>query len=157
MQNPTIEAILQRRWSEIASVKNSIRGLICFLLLLAGGGLNAQNLEFVDARMVDSKTDTVPTGRIWKVESIVYSQGVTLCPTSSNYINISDSITLNGKGMMVRAQRFSGLHPGWSSQAFSPEFIVWEQKLPMWLPSKTTVAAGRGVMYLSVLEFKKTP
>lgn len=157
MQNPTIEAILKRRWSEIASVKNSISGLICFLLLLAGGGLNAQNLEFVDARMVDSKTDTVPTGRIWKVESIVYSQGVTLCPTSSNYINISDSITLNGKGMMVRAQRFSGLHPGWSSQAFSPEFIVWEQKLPMWLPSKTTVAAGRGVMYLSVLEFKKTP
>jgi hypothetical protein len=101
---------------------------------------------------------TVPRqGRIWKVESIVYSQGVTHCPTSSNYINISDSIMLDGKGTMVRAQRFSGLHPGWSSQAFSPEFIVWEQKLPMWLPSGTRVAAGRGVMYLSVLEFKKTP
>gem|GEM_PF-403347 len=154
---PSMKAILQRRWSERASVKNSIRGLICFLLFMTAGGLIAQNLEFVDARMVDSKTDTVPTGRIWKVESIVYSQGVTHCPTSSNYINISDSIMLDGKGTMVRAQRFSGLHPGWSSQAFSPEFIVWEQKLPMWLPSGTRVAAGRGVMYLSVLEFKKTP
>jgi hypothetical protein len=157
MQKPTMKAILQRRWSENATVKSSSMRLIFLLLLLAAGGLNAQNLEFVDARMVDSKTDTVPTGRIWKVESIVYSQGVTHCPTSSNYINISDSIMLDGKGTMVRAQRFSGLHPGWSSQAFSPEFIVWEQKLPMWLPSGTRVAAGRGVMYLSVLEFKKTP
>lgn len=134
-----------------------VKKIIMGLLLFTSCGLSAQNLEFVNARFVEAKTDTVPTGRVWKVESIIYEQGVTHCPTSSNYINISDSINLNGKGMMVRAQRFSGLHPGWSSQAFSPEFIVWEQKLPMWLPSQTTIAVGRGVRYLSVLEFKKTP
>ena len=132
------------------------------IMLLTGlflvGSAYSQNLQFGKTRLIGSKTDTVPTGTVWKVETIIYKQGIVTCPTSGVSINISDSIALDGTKMMVRAQRFSGLYENTTYRfAHAPEFLVWEQKLPMWLPAGSTLAAGRGVFYLSVLEFNETP
>jgi hypothetical protein len=126
-------------------------------LLVVSQNLVAQNLQFGKTKFIDSKTDTVPAGKVWKIESFVYSQSIAVCPTSNTSLNISDSIILNGRNLMVRAQRFSGLHQAWSNHTWGPEFFLWEQKTPMWLPTGTTIAAGRGVMYISVLEFKESP
>jgi hypothetical protein len=117
----------------------------------------AQNLQFGKTKFIDSKADTVPAGKVWKIESFVYSQSIATCPTTATSVNISDSIILNGRNMMVRAQRFSGFYQAWSNHTWGPEFFLWEQKTPMWLPTGTTIAAGRGVMYISVLEFKESP
>jgi hypothetical protein len=88
----------------------------------------------------------------------VYSQAIVNCPTSGTTLNISDSIVFNGNKMMVRAQRFSGLFEySWDNYAWAPEFFLWEQKTPLWLPAGTTLAAGRGVMYISILEFNEAP
>jgi hypothetical protein len=126
-------------------------------LMYANNVAIAQNLQFGKTKFIDTKTDTVPAGKVWKIETFAYSQSIANCPTSGTSVNISDSIVLNGKNMMVRAQRFSGLHQAWSNHTWGPEFFLWEQKTPMWLPSGTTIAAGRGVMYISVLEFKEAP
>lgn len=127
-------------------------------LLVVSQNLVAQNLQFGKTKLIGSKTDTVPTGKVWKLESIIYKQGIVPCPTSGVSIDISDSIALDGTKLMVRAQRFSGLYENINYRyAHAPEFLVWEQKLPMWLPAGTTLAAGRGVFYLSVLEFNEIP
>ncbi len=137
----------------------------CFtilLLILICQKLIAQNLQFGKSRLVSSRTDTVPTGMVWKIESFVYSRPVADCPAGTTPVNISDSIVINGNKLMVRAQRFSAQNASyqWShgfGVSWSPEYIIWEQKTPMWLPAATTIAAGSGVLYISVLEFKETP
>ncbi len=135
-----------------------IKLITVLLLVLSGMPLNAQNLQFGKTKLIDSKTDTVPNGKIWKIESFVYSKTLADCPGSGATVNISDSIVLNGNKLSVRAQRFAGLVDwrNWNTSP-SPEFLVWEQKTPMWLPAGTTLAAGRGVLYISILEFKDVP
>jgi hypothetical protein len=128
------------------------------LILFCGIKLQAQNLQFGKSKLIDSKTDTVPAGKVWKVESFIYSKTVTDCPTGASSVNISDSISINGNKLAVRVQRFSGLHDNWRyGYGWSPEFFLWEQKTPMWFPAGTTLSTGRGVLYISVLEFNDVP
>ena len=135
-----------------------LKSVMLMLIGCQAGLLSAQNLQFGLTKLVGSKQDTVPTGKIWKIESFVYSRTLADCPGGSTSINLSDSIVLNGYKTAVRAQRFSGLWNQWNpTNTFGPEFFLWEQKLPMWLPSGTTLAAGTGVRYISILEFKETP
>jgi hypothetical protein len=134
------------------------RYMIMLLVLGMGTRLSAQNLQFGRTKLIDSKTDTVPVGKIWKIENFTYSKSLANCPTGGSVVNITDSIVLNGNKMAVRAQRFSGvddLRPWGTSLA--PEYLLWEQRTPLWLPAGTTLSAGRGVLYISVLEFKEAP
>jgi len=120
--------------------------------------VSGQNLQFGKTKLIDSKADTVPSGKIWKIENFTFSKTIANCPTGGSIVNITDSIVLNGNKMAVRAQRFSGvedLRPWGTSLA--PAYLLWEQKTPLWLPAGTTLAAGRGVLYISVLEFKEAP
>jgi hypothetical protein len=135
-----------------------IRLITVLVLMLSGMALKGQNLQFGKTKLIESKTDTVPAGKVWKVESFIFSKTAPDCPTGASNVNISDSIAINGNKLAVRVQRFSGLHDNWRyGYAWSPEFFLWEQKTPMWLPSGTTLAAGRGVLYISVLEFNDVP
>ncbi len=129
------------------------------LLFFSFNGLSAQNLQFGTTKLIDSKSDTVPAGKIWKIECFVYSQPIAQCPNSgAPKVNISDSIILNGKPMMVRAQRFSAMYENtWDDYGWNTEFFLWEQKTPMWLPAGSTLSVGSGVRYISVLEFKESP
>jgi hypothetical protein len=145
------------------SIDCSMKNRVCkiaLLLLMVGFGTYAQgqNLQFGKTKLIDSKTDTVPKGKIWKIESFVYSKTLADCPGSGATVNISDSIVLNGNKLSVRAQRFAGMVDwrNWNTSP-SPEFLVWEQKTPMWLPAGTTLASGRGVLYISILEFNDVP
>ena len=142
-------------------VSNLMRLFGCVILLFVVGSgtrLSAQNLQFGRTKLIDSKTDTVPTGKIWKIENFTYSKSLANCPTGGATVNITDSIVLNGNKMAVRAQRFSGVEDlrGWST-SLAPEYLLWEQRTPLWLPAGTTLSAGRGVLYISVLEFKEAP
>jgi hypothetical protein len=90
----------------------------------------------------------------------MYAKAIENCPSTTTPINITDSVVLNGNKMPVRAQRFVGTIVSYyvnATAASSPEFIIWEQKTPMWLPAGTTLAAGTGVLYINVLEFKEAP
>jgi hypothetical protein len=140
------------------STSNFIKSALMLGLLGMCQSLVAQNLQFGKTKLIESKTDTVPKGKVWKVESFIYSKTVTDCPTGASSVNISDSIAINGNKLAVRVQRFSGLHDNWRyGYGWSPEFFLWEQKTPMWFPAGTTLATGRGVLYISVLEFNDIP
>jgi hypothetical protein len=131
--------------------------LYLFLLSLIGSiEVNAQNLQFGKCKLIDSKTDTVPSGRAWKVEGFVFTNSIANCPSSSTELNITDSIILNGSNFSVRAQRFFG--PTYTSRgSTAPTYLIWKQETPLWLPAGTTLAAGRGVSYINVIEFKDVP
>jgi len=140
------------------SISNFIKSALLLGLLGMCQSVVAQNLQFGKTKLIESKTDTVPKGKVWKVESFIYSKTVTDCPTGASSVNISDSIAINGNKLAVRVQRFSGLHDNWRyGYGWSPEFFLWEQKTPMWFPAGTTLATGRGVLYISVLEFNDIP
>jgi hypothetical protein len=134
-----------------------MRMLIVFIVTTLGiNALSAQNLQYGKAKLIDSKVDTVPTGRAWKLEGFVFSNTISNCPGSWTTINIDDSIVLNGHKMAVRSQRLYGSSSN-SSGALSPEYIIWKQETPMWLPAGSTLSAGRGVKFINVIEFKEVP
>ncbi len=87
-------------------------------------------------------SQTVPTGRVWKVESILSNQD------QVQNINVSGArILVNGTSIYLTER----VGTPTSSNAFFPSM------LPMWLPSGATLAASTGVQYISVIEFIVTP
>jgi hypothetical protein len=140
--------------------KKTIICLLGWITAVGFSDVSAQNLQYGKSKLISSKTDTVPAGKVWKVESFMYAKAIENCPSTTTPINITDSVVLNGNKMPVRAQRFVGTIVSYyvnATAASSPEFIIWEQKTPMWLPAGTTLAAGTGVLYINVLEFKEAP
>lgn len=130
--------------------------VILLFAILGISNLSAQNLQYGKAKLIDSKTDTVPSGRSWKLEGFVFNHTIANCPSTHSTVNVDDSIVLNGHKMAVRSQRFYGAT--WNSGgAVSPQYFLWKQDIPMWLPAGSTLAAGRGVKFINVIEFKEVP
>jgi hypothetical protein len=131
--------------------------IFCSLLMMVFAmGLYSQNLQYGKSKLIDSKVDTVPSGRAWKVEGFIFSNTMANCPGSYSVVNIDDSIVLNGHRMAVRTQRMYGPSSN-SWGAISPQYILWQQTTPMWLPAGATLSAGRGVKFINVIEFKEVP
>ena len=120
-----------------------------FMVLMIGcmvSESNAQNLQFSKAKLVSSTADTVPTGRVWKIESFLFSRNL------STYPNLAwgedDKIEVNGDVFVVRAYR---------TDAGNRRYFVWKQDLPIWLPAGSVVKADVGVKHISIIEFKEVP
>jgi hypothetical protein len=131
-----------------------MKKIILTLLLSVGINLviNAQgNLQFNQAKLV-STVETVPAGKVWKVESVLYSQ-VIQQGAINNLATYHDNaqILINGNSLSIRSVRQVDGGSGGKSG------FVWEVNYPIWLPSGTTLAAGGGVIYLSVIEFNIQP
>ena len=122
--------------------------LLIFILSISQ--VEAQNLSFSNPKLIES-ADTVPVGKTYKVESIVFSREIPMLATGNNwpYHNVQDDfILLNGINVAVRSCRMGGAH--WASE-------VWGQKLPIWLPSGTIIAPSTGVRYINIIEFSSIP
>jgi hypothetical protein len=96
------------------------------------------NLQFNQVKLVTT-VDTVPAKKVWKVESVLYSNA-----------NKSSYITMNGTGLLVR---LIDLVP-WASMATD---MIWEMKYPFWLPAGSTLAISTNVVYISVIEYDIVP
>jgi hypothetical protein len=124
--------------------------LFLLLFIFSISQVEAQNLSFSNPKLIES-ADTVPVGKTYKVESFVFSSEIPLLATSNSspYQNVQDDfILLNGINVAVRSCRMGGSH--WTS-------VVWEQKLPIWLPSGTIIAPSTGVRYINIVEFTLNP
>ena len=108
--------------------------------------LQSQTLQFSRVLFVTT-TQTVPANKVWKVESILYSAA----PTNIMGGNQNDQLTIDGNALTVRATRSS--NGGYNGITYG----VWEQKLPLWLPAGSTLAAGQNVNSISVIEFTVVP
>jgi hypothetical protein len=119
--------------------------IVIFLFL----GVNATaqgNLEFSQVKLVGIQ-ETVPTGKVWKVESVLNNSTLQINTGTSSPQNNATSILVNGTSVLISTS--------WGSSYATS--AVQSTQLPIWLPSGTTVAAGTNVFRISIVEFNQIP
>lgn len=122
-----------------------------FLAILAISVFAAQaqgNLQFNQVKLV-STIETVPAGKIWKVESVLYNTPIVGNGNATIAFSIGTdaSILINGTSIVTRSSR------GVNTSQGGAYYSVWDITLPLWLPSGTTLSSSTGVGNVSVIEF----
>lgn len=122
--------------------------LILFLFVCFYNELSAQgNLQFNQAKMVFAQ-ETVPAGKAWKIESVLYATSV---GSVSSSLTQDDQIKIDGSAFVVRSAR-SG-----NGNYNAASYFVWEQKYPIWLYAGQTLQAWVNVAKINVIEFNIVP
>jgi hypothetical protein len=123
--------------------------LFLTLIFFMGDFFAQGNLQFNQVKLV-STIESVPVGKVWKVESVMYSSGLSnfAGPSSSQIITQNSSITINSSTNVVRSLVGVNTNGG---------YTVWEQTYPIWLMAGSTLAASTGVQFISVIEFNIVP
>ena len=100
-------------------------------------GFSQGNLQFNQVKLV-SIQETVPAGKVWKVENAIVIDGY-LVNINARYYAMS--YNLNGVTSVITTSN--------NSSNISPT----PGSFPFWIPAGSTLAAGTNMRYLSVLEF----
>jgi hypothetical protein len=122
--------------------------LFLLIFILSISQVEAQNLSFSNPKLIES-ADTVPVGKTYKVESFIFSRDMPFIATGhpNPFSNSQDDyILINGINTSVR-----------SSRTTPQSTFLWEQKLPIWLPSGTIISPSTGVRYINIIEFSSIP
>lgn len=113
------------------------------------------NLQFNQVKLVTA-LETVPAGKVWKVESVIYnisqaasgyqstSGGCSQAYYESTAIEIAGTPTKVGQG--TQAASYSNL-------AYTHSYSL----LPIWIPAGTTLSGGVCLNKVSVIEFNIIP
>ncbi|NDB35259.1 MAG: hypothetical protein EB023_07920 [Flavobacteriia bacterium] len=128
--------------------------LLSAVLLLLGNNAIAQfNLQLNQVLLVGSTTQTVPAGKVWKIESYMQA-GVTI----NEMVESTASCNFPGRhhAMIVNNQLYYLINgsPGHGS---SGTYMAVGNTLPMWIPAGTTLRSSCSSDVISVLEFNLTP
>lgn len=130
--------------------------LSCAVLLCSAALHGQQVLAYSQTLLVTSSsgTLTVPAGRVWKLQNVLYSSSLpdpvcTGSTTCTSMVPHNDAIVVNGTTTNIRSMRSRGTASGGSGTTT----VVWEQSFPIWLTSGNTLATGTGVLGISVIEF----
>jgi hypothetical protein len=118
--------------------------MLCFVLN-SYLGFTQGNLQFNQVKLVTT-VETVPTGKVWKIESVTYSAPIPYMGSSSAGTDVC-YVKINANNQIVRSFSFQ----------YNGGAAVWEQSFPIWLPAGTTLAAFTGVNLISVMEFNIVP
>jgi hypothetical protein len=127
-----------------------------FVFIVFSGGFLAQgNLQFNQVKLVTNQ-ETVPVGKVWKVESVIYN----IAPTSTGYQAGSGSC--NSSSYESTAIEVAGVPTkvGQGTQPASYSNLVYTHTytmLPLWLPAGTTLSGGTCLNKVSVIEFNIIP
>jgi archaellum component FlaF (FlaF/FlaG flagellin family) len=129
--------------------------------LLSAASLSAQgNLQFNQVKLV-STSETVPTGKVWKVESVFStSQLAAYNNGEGSAVTVSLNILINGTSVVVeRSSVGIGTQTGSAGvmRAYWGYASAGVTRLPFWLPEGTSLAASTNAMALSVVEFNVIP
>ncbi len=127
-----------------------------FLLIAAVTNLYAQgNLQFNQVKLVTT-AQTVPAGKVWKIESVIYNipedqssyqlntGGCSITNYRSTSIVVDGTPTKVGQGTTTAA---------YSNLAYTHSYTP----LPIWLPEGTTLSGGTCLNKVSVIEFNIVP
>jgi hypothetical protein len=115
-------------------------------------------LQFNQVKLV-STVETVPVGKVWKVESASFAGGSVFCvggPPAGATVYCGSQALQNYGIVGVMSFNINGqtnyisnlTHSGISTQ-ITP--------FPFWLPAGSTLAASTNMRYLSVIEFNIIP
>jgi hypothetical protein len=134
--------------------KWGIVGFTAFVLfvLSCSMGKAQGNLQFNAIKLISTQ-ETVPVGKVWKLESAPYK--IDAVGSIGNYTSASpgveyvQSILVNGNILFVQAIRY--YDGSWHT------FTGPTCQFPMWLPEGSTLASGVGVQFISAIEFNVVP
>ena len=123
-----------------------ILSLIVFVIVVNAQG----NLQFNQVKLITT-VQTVPVGKVWKVESCGYNGGAPFLITNFVASGTTCSVIGNMSYIVNGTNNYlfnyeNGLSMGTSSGITASPF-------PLWLPAGTTLAAGTNMSFLSVMEF----
>jgi len=128
------------------------------------------NLQFNQVKLVTT-SETVPAGKVWKVESVLSPEVRYPSNNSSDFPSNSRVIAVNGGNVAIHEVFVNGVGLGFNSccgigtwmtntgdavnntQREIVSIARENTRLPLWLPSATTLAAGTNVSSISVIEF----
>jgi hypothetical protein len=124
--------------------------------LLAFGSLWGQgSLQFNRVKLVTAQ-ETVPVGKVWKVESVIYN-----IPQDGSPFAIQSNANCNENqrrtyaivvdGIPTKAGELS------SASGYTSDFFHMATKLPIWLPAGATLSGGLCNNKISVIEFNILP
>ncbi|MCF8269788.1 MAG: hypothetical protein K9I25_07420 [Crocinitomicaceae bacterium] len=123
------------------------------LALLSFVGFGQYNLQLNQVVLVSNTLQTVPAGKVWKVES--YMQAGIAAP---DMIEVGGSCAYSDRHhpMIVNGQTYFLINgsPGHGS---SGTFLAASNILPMWLPAGATLRTACAKDVLSVIEFNLVP
>jgi hypothetical protein len=146
----------------------SIAVFWCMISCFAQGNLQLNQVKLV------TTVETVPVGKVWKIESALTGEeryptsGTTLASNSRFILVNGTSICVHEEHVATTGVGFNGCCGGgfWMSNvgmavnSTTPVLVqvtAQPTKLPLWLPAGTTLAAGTKVSAISVLEFNIIP
>ena len=137
--------------------KNQVMKII-FLAFFSflGSVIHGQgNLQFNQVKLVTS-AETVPVGKVWKIESVIYNipltasgyqGGVGSC-NSTSY----ESTAIEVAGIPTKVGQ--GTQPAsYSNLQYTHSYTI----LPLWIPAGTTLSGGTCLNKISVIEFNIIP
>ena len=102
-----------------------------------------KSLRFNQVKLV-STAETVPAGKVWKIENI----GSSLYAPVTTGLSSTPAIIINGNPIYLFVVRTSN-----SSNYLGTPAVFF----PIWLPAATTLAASNNINFISVIEFIETP
>ena len=130
---------------------------IVFLVFLIWLGVSYTqgNLQFNQVKLV-SALETVPAGKVWKIESVIYN----IPQTASGYQSTNggcsyiyyESTAIEIAGIPTKVGQ--GTQPAaYSNLAYTHSYTM----LPVWIPAGTTLSGGTCLNKVSVIEFNIVP
>jgi hypothetical protein len=128
-----------------------------FLCIAISGGSFAQgNLQFNQVKLVTNQ-ETVPAGKVWKVESVIYN-----IPSGSNTYQVANYGDCSPSDINKSAIVVDGT-PTKVGQGTTPlgnygaTYTHTYTMLPLWLPAGATLSGGTCLNKVSVIEFNIIP
>jgi len=124
--------------------------LLSYVCIAAQG-----NLQFNQVKLV-SALETVPAGKVWKIESVIYN----IPQTASGYQSTNggcsyayyESTAIEIAGIPTKVGQ--GTQPAaYSNLAYTHSYTM----LPVWIPAGTTLSGGTCLNKISVIEFNIVP
>lgn len=134
-----------------------MKQLFIFLLFCMPVAAFSQTLQYSQVKLVTT-SETVPGGKVWKVESVMASGNLATTAGTDNQ-NQSVRIVVNGTTVHIKAiNTWVGGSSGSNANPRPYGIAAMDvTDLPIWLPAGTTLEAGANAAYISVIEFNEAP
>lgn len=134
-----------------------MKTIFTFLFCCCTAGLFAQgSLQFNQVKLVTTQ-ETVPAGKVWKVESVIYNIPESSYPLATNTSSSCGSSYLRNYSIEVDGVATKvGFLDGVNSTS-SYNYFYMTSSLPIWLPAGATLSGGPCSNKISVIEFNIVP
>ena len=133
-------------------------------IFLYTGAFTQGNLQFNQVKLV-STIETVPAGKVWKVENYLPSSQLAIdlnrpsnqatAGGTKNFIMLVNSSQVFLQTTITREVGRDDAYWNHSGYTTASDYKIFDA--PIWLPASTTLAASTNVLSLSVIEFNIVP